>query len=52
MPTRRTMALIIVTVVAAHPVFALLKLWGSRTLADTEAGTIKHSAGQIAAVVF
>lgn len=52
MPTRRTMALIIVTVVAAHPVFALAKLWGSRKLADSQPGTVTHGAAQFASVVF
>jgi hypothetical protein len=46
------MALILVTVIAAHPVFALAKVWGSRKLADAQPGTVTHGAAQIASVVF
>jgi len=52
MPTRRTMALIIVTCVAVRPCFAMAKLWGSRTLAESTPGTVRHGAGQIASVMF
>ena len=51
MPTRRTMALVIVTVVAIHPVIGLAKCWASRKLADPQAGSLSSGAAQIAAVV-
>jgi hypothetical protein len=51
MPTRRIMALIIVTAVAVRPVFGAAKLWATRTLAETQPGTVKHGAAEIAAVV-
>lgn len=46
------MAVIIVTMVAAHPVFALAKVWASRKLADSSASSFSNSVAQIAAVMF
>ena len=51
MPTRRTMELIVITVVLMHPVAALVKLWSHKTLATAPQGSISHSAAEIASVV-
>jgi len=52
MPTRRTMAVVIITMVAAKPVFGLIKCWAGRKLSDPQSGTLTNGAAQIAAVVF
>ena len=49
-PTRRIMALTIVTVVLIRPVLGATRLWATRTLAETQSG-IKHGAAEIMAVV-
>lgn len=51
MPTRRTMELIVITVVLMHPVVALAKLWSHKTLATQPEGTVSHGAAQIVSVI-
>ena len=50
MPTRRTLELVIITVVASRPIFALAKLWAHKTLADTAPGGLAHGAAEIVSV--
>jgi len=51
MPTRRTMELIVITVVLFHPVAALVKLWSHKTLATAPEGSVAHGTAQIASVI-
>ena len=51
MPTRRTMELIVITVVLLHPVVALAKLWSHKTMATTPPGTLAHGTAEIVSVV-
>jgi hypothetical protein len=51
MPSRRTLELIVITVVAMHPVAALAKLWAHKTLATTPHGGIAHGAAEIVSVI-
>jgi len=51
MPTRRTLELIVITVVLMHPVAALVKLWSHKTLATSPEGSVPHRAAEIGAVV-
>ena len=51
MPTRRTMELVVITVVLLHPVVALAKLWSHKTLATSPQGSIAHSTAEIVSVV-
>lgn len=51
MPTRRTLELIVVTIIAVHPVFALVKLWSHKTVATTPPGSVAHGVAEIGNVV-
>ena len=51
MPTRRTMELIVITVVLMHPVVALAKLWAHKTLAQSSEGSVSHGAAEIVSVI-
>jgi hypothetical protein len=51
MPTRRIMAVTILTVVAATPVFALAKVWASRKLAEPTTNSFTQGAAEIASVI-
>ena len=51
MPTRRTMAVIIIVVAAATPVFGLAKVWASRKLADPNTNAFTQGAAEIASVM-
>lgn len=51
MPTRRTMELIVITVVLLHPVVALAKLWSHKTLAQSPEGSVAHGTAQIVSVI-
>jgi hypothetical protein len=50
-PTRRILALVIVTAVLVRPVLGSAKLWATRHLAESEHGTVAHGAAEIMAVV-
>jgi hypothetical protein len=52
MPTRRTLELIVVSVIAMKPVFGMVKLWSIRTLATAPRGTVLHGAAEIGSVIF
>jgi hypothetical protein len=51
MPTRRTMAVVLITIVAAKPVFGLAKCWASRKLAEPTTNRITQGAAEIASVM-
>lgn len=51
MPTRRTLELIVITVVALKPVFGLLRLWSARNLASTPPGSVTHQAAEVVHIV-
>ena len=51
MPTRRTMELIVITVVLMHPVVALAKLWAHKTLATSAEGSVSHESAKIVSVI-
>lgn len=50
MPTRRTLELAVIVVIAMKPVTALAKLWAHKTLATTNTG-LAHGAAEIVNVV-
>jgi len=52
MPTRRTLELMIVTVLLVQPVFAMIKLWSIKTAATSREGTVIHGAAEIGSVIF
>lgn len=47
MPTRRTLELIVVTIIAIKPVFGMVRLWSHKTLATTPPGSVAHGAAEI-----
>ncbi len=51
MPTRRTMELIVVTVLLMKPVTALAKLWSHKTLGTTQPGTVVHGVAEVVTVI-
>jgi hypothetical protein len=51
MPTRRTLELVVLTVVLMHPVVALARLWSHKTLATSPAGSVSHSTAEIVSVI-
>jgi hypothetical protein len=51
MPTRRTLELVVISIIALHPVFAMAKLWAHKTLAETSEGSIAHGTAEIVSVI-
>jgi hypothetical protein len=51
MPTRRTLELIVITVLAMQPAFGMVKLWSIRTLATAPAGSVMHGIAEVTNVV-
>ena len=51
MPTRRTLELIVVTIIAIHPVFAVIKLWSHKTVATAPHGSVARGVAEIGNVV-
>lgn len=51
LPTRRTLELAIVVVVAMRPVFGLVKLWSRKTLDNSTPGSVSHGVAEILTVV-
>ena len=51
MPTRRTMELVVIVVLAMKPVTALAKLWAHKTLATNQPGGIAHGTAEIVTVI-
>jgi hypothetical protein len=50
MPTRRTMELVVITVVLMHPVMGLLRLWAVKTLGERQSGVAYGAAEAITVV--
>lgn len=50
MPTRRTLELVLIAIVASRPIFALARVWAHKTLADTAPGGLAHGAAEIVSV--
>lgn len=51
MPTRRTMELVVITVLLLKPVTALAKLWSHKTLGTSQPGSISYGAAEIVSVI-
>lgn len=51
MPTRRTLELVVITVLALQPVVGMCKLWSIRTLATAPEGSILHGVAEIGSVI-
>jgi hypothetical protein len=51
MPTRRTLELVVITVILVQPVLGMVKLWAIKTMATTRDGSILHAAAEIGSVV-
>lgn len=52
MPSRRTLELVVITVIALQPIMAMVKLWSIRTLATAPSGSVMHGVAEIGSVVF
>lgn len=52
MPTRRTLELMVITVVLMQPVLSMVKLWSVKAMGTAKEGTVLHGAGQIGSVIF
>ena len=51
MPTRRTLELIVVTVISMRPVFGMLHLWSKKTLDNPNSGKVAHGVAEVLTVV-
>lgn len=47
MPTKRTFDLVVLTVILAHPVTGLFKMWATRKMADNSGSATKTVAGAV-----
>jgi hypothetical protein len=52
MPTRRTLELVVITVILLKPVSAMVRLWSIKTLASAPSGSIMHGAAELGSVIF
>lgn len=50
MPTRRTLEVVVITVLLMHPVVALARLWAHKTVAETQTGPA-HALAEVVNVV-
>jgi hypothetical protein len=51
MPSRRTLELVVIVVLALEPVKAMAKLWSIRTLATTPPGSVLHGVAELGSVI-
>jgi hypothetical protein len=51
MPTKRTMELIVITVILLKPVTALGRLWAHKTLGTASPGSISYGTAEIVTVI-
>lgn len=51
MPTRRTMELVVITVLLMHPLTQLAKLWAHKALATSQPGSIAHGTAEVVNVI-
>lgn len=52
MPSRRTLELVVIVVLALKPVTAMVKLWSIKTLNTAPPGSVLHGVAEIGSVVF
>jgi len=52
MPTRRTLELVVITILAAKPVFGMARLWSYKTLATAPEGSVLHGVAELGSVIF
>ena len=52
MPTRRTLELIVIAGLAMRPVFALGKVWSTKTVATQPQGSFMHGIASVGVVIF
>jgi hypothetical protein len=52
MPTRRTLELVVITVLALQPTMAMVKLWSIKTLATAPQGSVLHGVAELGSVIF
>lgn len=51
MPTRRIFELAVVVAILVRPAFGLVHLWGNKTLATQDQGTLMHSVAEVITVI-
>lgn len=51
MPTRRTLELIVIAVIAVQPIMGLVRIWAHKTMATAPAGSVAHGTAEIASIV-
>lgn len=51
MPTRRTLEVAVIAIIAMRPIFGMVRLWSHKTLATTPQGSVAHGAAEIGNVV-
>ena len=51
MPTKRTMELIVITVLLMKPVTALGRLWAHKTLGTSSPGSVSYGTAEIVSVI-
>lgn len=51
MPTRRTLELTVVTIIAMRPIFGMVRLWAKKTLDETNSGSVCHGLAEILTVI-
>jgi hypothetical protein len=52
MPSRRTLELIVIVVLALKPAEAMARLWSIKTLATTPQGSVIHGVAELGSVIF
>jgi hypothetical protein len=50
-PTKRTMELVVITVILLKPVTALAKLWAHKTLGTAQPGSVSYGTAEIVSVI-
>lgn len=51
MPTKRTMELVVITVLLMKPVTALARLWAHKTLGTSQPGSVSYGTAEIVTVI-
>ena len=51
MPTRRTLELVVITIIATRPIFGMIKLWSHKTVATAPHGSVAKGAAEIGNVI-
>jgi hypothetical protein len=50
-PTKRTMELVVITVILLKPVTALARLWAHKTLGTAQPGSVSYGTAEIVSVI-